>query len=109
VHRREAEAFFILEGEFELMLGEQTFRAGPGVWLHLPPDVPHAFRNVGTTLASMLCWVFPGNLAGFFNAFKREWPLDQPLPPAVTEEDISRLLAAASDYAIEILPPPQHA
>jgi hypothetical protein len=91
------------------MLGEETFGAGPGAWLHLPPDVPHAFRNVGPTLASMLCWVSPGNLAGFFDAFKREWPLDQPLPPPVTDEDIAKLFAAAREYAIEILPPTQHA
>jgi quercetin dioxygenase-like cupin family protein len=103
VHRHEDECFYLLDGEFEVMLGGQTFHATSGSYIHLPRQVPHAFRNTTAGLGSFLCWVIPGNLSGFFDAFKRTWPADRPQPPPVTEDDIGKMMAAAARYGIEIL------
>jgi len=33
VHERDDEAFYILEGEYEIRCGEETFEAGPGTFV----------------------------------------------------------------------------
>ena len=45
VHHREHEAFWVLEGELEVQVGENTFRANAGSFLHLPKGIPHAYEN----------------------------------------------------------------
>ncbi len=41
IHHREDEAFWVLEGELEVTVGETTFRAGAGSFVHLPKATPH--------------------------------------------------------------------
>ena len=36
IHHREDEAFWVLEGELEIMVGEDTFEASAGSFVHLP-------------------------------------------------------------------------
>ena len=48
VHDRQTELFLILEGDYELAVGDQRFRAGPGDVAVVPPGTPHTFRNAGT-------------------------------------------------------------
>ena len=43
VHHREDEAFWILEGRIEFVVGEKTVLAGPGDFLLAPRDVPHRY------------------------------------------------------------------
>jgi mannose-6-phosphate isomerase-like protein (cupin superfamily) len=103
VHRHEDELFYILEGEFDVLFGERTLHVRPGDYIHLPRGTPHAFRNTTNRNASFLCWVTPGTLGPFFDAFQRDWPADQALPPPVGEEDINKLMAAAARHEIQIL------
>lgn len=103
IHRREAESFYVQEGEIEVLLGDQTLRLKAGDTAHLPPDQPHAFRNPGTETASMLVWVVPGNLQPFFEGFDCVWPEGQAAPNPVCPEDIGRLMVAAKLAEIEIL------
>jgi mannose-6-phosphate isomerase-like protein (cupin superfamily) len=59
VHEREDEAYFILEGQFEFRVGEQTITAGPGDFMLAPRGVPHTFRNVGSSPARKLALAWP--------------------------------------------------
>ena len=45
VHHQEHEAFWVLEGELEVQVGESTFRANAGSFVHLPKGIPHAFTR----------------------------------------------------------------
>jgi len=103
IHHNEEECFYLVEGEIDVLIGEQTIHAQPGAYIHLPREVSHAFRNVSDKTASFLCWVMPGNLAGFFNAFKRPWPADADQPTPVNDEDIGKMLAVARTFHINIL------
>ena len=103
IHRREDECFYVVDGCFDVMVGDETVTAEAGTYIHLPRGVPHSFRNKTSSMASFLCWVLPGNLAGFFDAFKRPWPATEDRPPPVTEQDIGAMLAAATRYDIQIL------
>ena len=66
LHRHEDEIFYVLEGEIEFQLGDQRFRAKPGVTAFLPKDVPHTFRNVGATPSKVLVVIIPAHFVGFF-------------------------------------------
>jgi mannose-6-phosphate isomerase-like protein (cupin superfamily) len=47
VHRDQTDTFYVLEGEAELTVGEETIRVGPGGYLAAPAGVRHGFRNAG--------------------------------------------------------------
>jgi len=102
-HRHEDENFLIVEGRFEVSIDGTTHAVGPGDTLHLPRGKAHTFRNVGESMGSFLCWVVPGNLGGFFESFAHEWPAWEELPPALTDEDVQKMLTASEAYEIEII------
>jgi quercetin dioxygenase-like cupin family protein len=106
IHHREDEAFWVLEGELEVMVGESTFRAGPGSFVHLPKDIPHAYENVGTGPARFLTLIVPAGLEKFFEEVGKPGSAVSS-PPPFEEEDINKLLAVAPKYGAEILPPPE--
>ena len=43
-HEDHTDSFYVLEGELELTLGEETFLAGPGTFVAAPPGVRHGFK-----------------------------------------------------------------
>src|SRR5690348_12865518 len=47
VHTEEDEGLYVLEGEIEARVEDQTVRAQSGAFLALPCRVPHGFRVVG--------------------------------------------------------------
>jgi quercetin dioxygenase-like cupin family protein len=44
VHREEGEAFYVLDGELTLWVGDETRTLGPGEFLFAPPRIPHTVR-----------------------------------------------------------------
>ena len=53
-HKRHADSFYVLEGELEFLVGDETVRAGPGTFVSAPPGVVHAFSNPGPDRARYL-------------------------------------------------------
>jgi quercetin dioxygenase-like cupin family protein len=49
VHRRHADAFYVLEGELTFEVGRErrTITVTPGGFVAVPPGVAHAFRTSG--------------------------------------------------------------
>ena len=68
VHFSQEEVFFILEGSYELTVGDQTATAGPGTIVFIPRNVVHRFKNGGDTTACMLDWSLPGGQDHYFKA-----------------------------------------
>lgn len=66
VHRHETEVFYILEGQFELTVGNQKVPATPGTTAVCPRDIPHTFRNVGSTTGRIHLTVIPGRFGDYF-------------------------------------------
>jgi quercetin dioxygenase-like cupin family protein len=105
IHHREDEAFWVLEGELEVSVGENRFRAGTGSFVHLPRGVLHSYQNVGTAPARFLTLMVPAGLERFFEEVGKPGT-DLSSQPPFEEEDIDRLLAVAPNYGVEIPPPP---
>jgi quercetin dioxygenase-like cupin family protein len=103
IHSREAESFYVLEGEMTFRAGDETVTAAAGTAVHLPPGLVHSFRNESSEPARMIITVTPAGLEEMF--FEVGVPLAEgtmtALPP--TPDEIERLLAAAPRYGVEIL------
>ena len=46
-HSDQEQAFYILEGDIEVEVGNETYRLGPGDCVLLPRNVFHRHRNIG--------------------------------------------------------------
>lgn len=60
LQHHEDEAFFVLEGTYSALIGEERVELGPGSYVFVPRGTVHALRNIGTSPARMLIMVTPG-------------------------------------------------
>ncbi|HWD41015.1 MAG TPA: cupin domain-containing protein [Fimbriimonas sp.] len=99
VHRREDEAFYILEGRVAFVCDGDWIAAGPGDFVFGPRNVPHGFAVDGETPAKMLLLCVPSGFERFVSELSVP-SSSAPIPP-----DMGRLLEVAAKYGIEILGP----
>lgn len=67
-HTYEDESFFVVNGTFELLVGEKTIVGGPGTYTYGPRGVPHRWTNMGTGRGQLLNVYTPGGIDKFFLA-----------------------------------------
>jgi quercetin dioxygenase-like cupin family protein len=67
VHEDAAEAFYVLEGEYLVFLGEVEHRCPAGSFLYVPAGVEHGFR-VGDRPSKKLNLYLPSAMVGYFDA-----------------------------------------
>src|SRR4028119_2270429 len=60
IHTREEETFYILEGEFEIGIGDETILAAPGDTVFAPRDISHHWRCTSANGGRLLIFVTPG-------------------------------------------------
>jgi mannose-6-phosphate isomerase-like protein (cupin superfamily) len=68
VHHDHIDSFYVLEGEVELRIGDETVRAGPGAYFAAPPEVVHGFSIPGPATARFLNMHAPA--AGFVDSLR---------------------------------------
>ncbi|HVW02787.1 MAG TPA: cupin domain-containing protein [Planctomycetaceae bacterium] len=85
VHHCEEESYYVLEGEFEFHVGEQTETARPGAFLIAPRNVPHHFRNIGMNPGRLLVIVKPAGFERFIEEVAR-LPRDGAVDPGLLQE-----------------------
>jgi mannose-6-phosphate isomerase-like protein (cupin superfamily) len=82
VHHHHVDAFYVLEGELDFLLGEETTRLGAGAFVLIPPDVVHTFSCPESGPARYVNIHAPG--AGFDeylrSGFKAEFDQHEPPP-----------------------------
>jgi quercetin dioxygenase-like cupin family protein len=65
LHRNTAETFFVLDGTFEFILGDERASLEPGYFVLVPPGVPHTFANDGEIEARCLTITGPAGVEAF--------------------------------------------
>jgi steroid delta-isomerase-like uncharacterized protein len=95
-HSREDEAFYVLEGEMAFICDGVWHRGGPGTYVFGPRGLAHGFKAVGNSPARMLLLCSPGGFESF--VVELGAPLEDPIAPP----DMSRLIATAERYGVEI-------
>ena len=84
LHRKEDEAFWVLEGEMSFHIGEETIEARPGSFVFGPKDVPHTY-TVDSGPAKLLFLLSPPGFEGFIEAIS-EPAKAHTLPPSKLED-----------------------
>ena len=97
---REDEFFFILDGTFEIRIGDELHAVGPGGYAYVPRGTVHNFRNTADTPSRLLVGFTPAGMEGFFREVGRPATDDGPAPP-VDADEIARTIAAAPKYGLE--------
>jgi mannose-6-phosphate isomerase-like protein (cupin superfamily) len=94
LHRTQDETHYILEGQFEFVLGERKVDAGAGSVVYVPRTTMHAFTNTGTKKGKIL---FINTPAGPLEQFLVEFgePVSDPSSPPEGELDLDKLQAIA--------------
>jgi mannose-6-phosphate isomerase-like protein (cupin superfamily) len=103
VHRREDEAWYVLEGDATFWCGDRKFDAPRGAFVFLPRGVEHTFL-AGREGARLLTLAVPGGFARFVEecgvrAVRLTIPPEEPI-------DTAKLAETAGRYGIEITGPP---
>jgi len=96
VHRREDEAFYVLEGAIRFFSGEHSWVLGPGGFAFLPRDLPHGFRTEGDVPSRSLLLLSPAGFEELVTELSTPDPPDGP-------PDLGLLLAVAARYGVDIL------
>lgn len=105
VQHHEDERLVVLSGSLEVTLGTKTQDLHEGDSYVVPRGQPHRIRNVGPQEARAIVVTSPGG----FDEFVRlaGTPIDQiQAAAAPTQEGVTRLLALAQRFGIEMLPDP---
>jgi Cupin domain len=97
VHHDCAEAFYVLDGEYVMHLGDREAVCGPGSFVFVPRGVPHGFRT-GDTVGRKLNFYFPASMIGYFDD----------LAAALRTQDVGddELAKIAAKHGMEIVGPP---
>ena len=66
IHHDAAEAFYVLEGEYVMFLGDREVTCPAGSFIFIPAEMPHGFR-VGAAPSRKLNFYFPAVMIGYFD------------------------------------------
>jgi mannose-6-phosphate isomerase-like protein (cupin superfamily) len=94
VHETEDEGYYVLDGEFEFVCGENRVNGGAGTFVFAPRGLPHRYKNIGTTAGRLLFTFTPGGIEAFFTELGTQTELN---PAIITE--------IARRHRITMLPP----
>ncbi len=98
IHKTEEEAFYVLEGEVKVLLGETTSIAKAGSFVLIPRGTVHAWCRAGQEPAKLLAIISP---PGFEQFFDEAVDLDV----TDTEAYVAKAEELAEKYNMEIVGP----
>jgi len=91
IHTREDETYYLLAGQIEVLLGEETIVIGPHDFVNIPRGIVHCFRNTGTETARMLLTFTPAGIEKWFEETLERAPNDAQEAPDNIDEVVARL------------------
>ena len=104
VHHNEDEAFYVVEGEVTVLIGDERIDLGAGDYLFAPRDVPHT-TIVTSESARYITTISPAGLEDLFVELGvpvtgDEQPVEAALPP------MPELVRRFAGYGVDIIGPP---
>ncbi len=83
IHTNCEEAFYVLDGEIEFFLGEETVMGRPGSFVHVPGGISHTFGNAAKTPSRLLIIHAPA-MDSYFEELQELW--SRQVRPSVDDE-----------------------
>ena len=105
IHTREDETFYLLEGQIEFLLDDESVVAGPGDFVNVPRGTVHRFQNTGPETARLVLTFTPAGIEHWFEETLERAPneiADEDVPDNA-EEVAARYVAAAPRYGLEFV------
>jgi mannose-6-phosphate isomerase-like protein (cupin superfamily) len=100
VHDGEEEAFYVLDGELVVHVGDDRLTAGPGAFVLVPRGTPHTFQAAGEAPPRLLVIVSPAGIDRMFSEIAKRFPtVDGPPDPIAVAELTAR-------YGTRVVGPP---
>jgi mannose-6-phosphate isomerase-like protein (cupin superfamily) len=97
VHQVEDEWFYVIDGEYVVQVGDESFRLVPGDSLLAPRKVPHTYAHLGDGQGRLLIAYQPaGDMEDFFLEVSR-------LAGSLSAGDVQRVFRA---HGMEVVGPP---
>lgn len=93
IHHREDESFYIIQGEFQFLLGDKTVLASTGAFVYGPRGQDHTFRNIGTNQGRLLVTTTPAGIEAFYRRLNG-------VPPG--RSNVAKFIAIAEEYGITV-------
>ncbi len=101
IHHREDEAFYVLEGSFSFLCGDQQRVFGAGSFVYIPKGTLHTFKNIAERPGKLMVTITPAGLEEFFYAIGTP-AADLSTPPAFDPGIIEKIMQLAKDYQMEV-------
>jgi mannose-6-phosphate isomerase-like protein (cupin superfamily) len=83
IHHGEDESFYIIDGLFDVRVGDSTVHAEPGTYIFVPRGTAHGFTNVGDRAGRLLFMHSPAYV-DFFIEIDKLTKAGPPDPAAIT-------------------------
>jgi mannose-6-phosphate isomerase-like protein (cupin superfamily) len=96
IHHDAAEAFYVLEGEYIIFLGDREVACPPGSFIVIPAGIVHGFR-VGNVASRKLNFYTPAAMVGYFDELAEATSRGRVDPEALSE--------IARRYSMEVVGP----
>jgi quercetin dioxygenase-like cupin family protein len=100
VHKRDDEAFWILEGDVTIEVGDTTIECHAGDYAFGPHGIPHRY-SVGDAGCRMLFILLPGGFEDLVREMGR--PAESRTLPPPSEPDFANVAAVAEAHGCELL------
>lgn len=95
IHSREDEIFYVLEGAYDLHVGDERRTVTAGASAVLPRNIPHGFRNAASAPSRLFFVIAPGGFEEYFLAVANCSPAPNP----------AQLVELARPFGLTLLPP----
>lgn len=103
VHHDENESFLVLEGEMEVVVGDDRVILGEGAFGFGPMGIPHGFRITGDKTARVVMMTSGPHFADFVREVSQPWSDTPPPPPG--PEAMPKLQQLAEKHFLTIFGP----
>ena len=95
LHRDAAETIHVIDGQFEMTIGERPLSLAPGQTVHIPAGVVHSGANTSQAPGQRILIFSPGGMENFF--------LEAGAPSPDSEVDRAAAVAAAMRHGWEFM------
>lgn len=102
IHENEDESFYVLDGTFDLLMGQRVKTLETGDYAFVPRGTVHRFQCAGNRPGRLLILFTPGGIEGFFREAGRAALGDGP-PPVVDADEIARTEVAGPRYGLRVV------
>lgn len=106
VHHREDEAFYVIEGELTISVGNETYKAKTGDYLLAPKDIPHTYTVDSPGHAKILMICTPAGFEDCVRALSTPATSLVPPDPESVEIDYDKVMNLAAKFGVEFVQPP---